>query len=166
MWKMPSGLYLLGTCSAASVDPRRLNLMTLNWATQVALHPKLVAVSVQNDAVTHQLITQSAVFALNILRREDRAMVRKFVKPVEPDDDQLLSSGSRTLRGVAVRTEATGAPVVAGAAAWIDCAVSQSVPVGSHTLFIGEAVGFGFGDPDDEEVEVLRMEDTRMNYGG
>jgi hypothetical protein len=35
---------------------------------------------------------------------------------------------------------------------------------GSHTLFVGEVVGCG-GDPADE-LEVLRMEDTRMSYGG
>ena len=35
---------------------------------------------------------------------------------------------------------------------------------GGHTLFIGEVVDAGFQKP--EETPVLRMEDTRMNYGG
>jgi hypothetical protein len=38
------------------------------------------------------------------------------------------------------------------------------VPCGTSTFFIGEVVDAGF--QQDEATEVLRMEDTRMNYGG
>jgi hypothetical protein len=36
--------------------------------------------------------------------------------------------------------------------------------VGDHTLFLGEVVASAF--QQDESVEILRMEDTRMSYGG
>jgi len=42
--------------------------------------------------------------------------------------------------------------------------VRNTVDLGSHTLFIGEVVDAAFQKP--EGTEVLRMEDTRMNYGG
>ena len=48
--------------------------------------------------------------------------------------------------------------------AWFDCEVRQSVDVGDTTLFVGEIVACGFQRPED--TPVLRMEDTRMNYGG
>ena len=51
LWTMPSGLYLIGSRSG---DER--NLMTLNWATKVSFEPKLVAISVEQTAVTHRLI--------------------------------------------------------------------------------------------------------------
>jgi flavin reductase (DIM6/NTAB) family NADH-FMN oxidoreductase RutF len=51
------------------------------------------------------------------------------------------------------------------AVGWLDCEVRQKLPLGSHSLFVGEVVGFGFGE-GGEEAEVLRMEDTKMNYGG
>ena len=40
----------------------------------------------------------------------------------------------------------------------------STVDVGSHTLFVGEVVDAGF--QKNEDTAVLRMEDTRMNYGG
>ena len=40
----------------------------------------------------------------------------------------------------------------------------STVDVSSHTLFVGEVVDAGF--QKDEDTAVLRMEDTRMNYGG
>jgi flavin reductase (DIM6/NTAB) family NADH-FMN oxidoreductase RutF len=160
LWKMPSGLYLLGSRAGD-----RRNLMTLNWATQVALHPKLVGVSVETTAFTHQLIEDGGVFALSILKRSDRAVVRKFVKPVDPADIDVDETGAGTMRELRVRADVTGAPILADAAAWIDCRVTVSVPVGSHSLFVGEVLGSGF-TVDGEQAEVLRMEDTRMNYGG
>ena len=40
----------------------------------------------------------------------------------------------------------------------------QAVECGNHTFFIGEVVDADFRPA--EETPVLRMEDTRMNYGG
>jgi len=153
---MPSGLYLLG-----SAAPGRANLMTANWATQVASDPKLVAVSVETAAFTHRLIEEAGAFSVNVLARSDRAIVRRFVKPA------VWDSEASTLNGFAVRTARTGAPIFVGAAGWLDCQLVQASGLGSHTLFVGEVVDCGQGPQDGAgEVPVLRMEDTRMNYGG
>ena len=153
LWKLPSGLYLLGSRAGD-----RRNLMTLNWAGQLALEPKLVGVSVERGALTQELISLGGVFAVSILARADRAVVRRFVKPAEDDPE------AGTLSGHPVRVDVTGAPILVAAVAWVDCELRQSVECGSHRLFIGEVVGAGFGA--GEATEVLRMEDTRMNYGG
>jgi flavin reductase (DIM6/NTAB) family NADH-FMN oxidoreductase RutF len=113
---------------------------------------------VERDAVTHELIAGSGVFTLNIIDREDRAIVRKFTKPVEVDTD------AHTLNGFAYHDGQTGAPILDQAVACLECEVRQSVETGSHTFFIGEVVASAF--QKDEETPVLRMEDTRMNYGG
>ena len=156
LWSLPSGLYVLGSGTGS-----RRNLMTLNWATQVATEPKLVAVSIEKEAVSHALVEEGRVFTLNILRRADRAVVRKFVKPL---DDEGRPA---TLGGFEVRAAVTGAPILDLAAAWLDCRVVQGVDCGSHTVFIGEVVDCqDAAAVDGESVEVLRMEDTRMSYGG
>jgi flavin reductase (DIM6/NTAB) family NADH-FMN oxidoreductase RutF len=58
----------------------------------------------------------------------------------------------------------TGAPVLAQSVAYLDCEVRVRFEAGNHTFFIGEVADCGF--LKDEETDVLRMEDTRMNYGG
>jgi flavin reductase (DIM6/NTAB) family NADH-FMN oxidoreductase RutF len=153
-WTMPSGLYVLGSTDKAE----RRNGMTLNWATQVSADPKLLGVSVELTAFTHELISVGRVFSLNIIDREDRAIVRKFTKPVEVD------LAARTLNGFAFHDGVSGAPILDQAVAYLDCEVRESVVVGEHTLFLGEIVDAGFEKPED--TPVLRMEDTRMNYGG
>jgi flavin reductase (DIM6/NTAB) family NADH-FMN oxidoreductase RutF len=153
LWSLPTGIYLLGSSAGG-----RRNLMTLSWATQVSTDPKLVGVGVERSALTHDLVERGGAFAVSILGREDRAVVRHFVKPA--DDD----AGAGTLTGHPVRTAATGAPILAGAAAWLDCELRQQLDCGSHTFFVGEVVDCGAAR--DEPFDILRMEDTRMSYGG
>lgn len=166
LWSLTTGIYVVGSRAGD-----RRNLMTASLVTQVATSPKLLAVSVETGARTHELVAESGVFALTVLPREERALIRHFVKPVsEIDVDPRTGAG--TMQGEAVLAAPSGAPVLKAAAAWLDCAVRQHLPLGSHGLFVGEVTDCGVGPPgasdDAAEVtnEVLRMEDTRMNYGG
>jgi len=152
LWRMPAGIYLLGSAAGG-----RRNLMTHNLAMQVATDPKLLAVAVRHDAVTHDLVHEGRVFSLSFVKRDDRALIRAFTKPATEGPEPGM------LGGVVVRAGSTGAPVLAQAAAWLECEVRHEMPVGDHTLFVGEVVDCS---APDEEAPVLRMEDTRLNYGG
>lgn len=153
LWTMPYGLYVLGVR-----DGDRRNGMTINLVTQVATDPKLLAVAVWKEAYTHEVLSAGGVFVLNIVDREDRAIIRKFVKPVEVD------TAASTMNGFPYHEGRTGAPILDQAVAYVECEVREPVDCGDHTLFIGTVVDVGF--QKSEETPVLRMEDTRMNYGG
>lgn len=153
LWTLPYGLYIVGSRAGD-----RRNGMTTNWVSQVSFEPKLVGIGVEKPAFTHELISEGKVFTLCTVAREDRAIVRKFTKPVEVDLD------ASTLNGFAFHDGVSGAPILDQAPAYLDCEVRQEVDCGGHTFFIGEVVDAGF--QADEDTPVLRMEDTRMNYGG
>jgi flavin reductase (DIM6/NTAB) family NADH-FMN oxidoreductase RutF len=156
LWSMPTGLYLIGSRSGD-----RVNLMTANLVVQVCLEPKLVAAAVESAAVTAELIAQSGAFSLSLLARADRDVVRRFVKPVteveRAPDGTLVSMSGHPVRGAGPAQ----VPILAAAVGHVVCTLTDSRPLGSHTLFIGEVAEVG-GEP----AEVLRMEDTRMHYGG
>jgi len=154
MWTMPYGLYVLGSTDGA----QRRNAMTINWVSQVSFEPKLIGVGVEHGALTHELIEAGGCFSLCVIDREDRAIVRKFTKPVEVDLTQ------RTLNGFPYDDKVTGAPVLSQSVAYLDCAVTDRLEAGHHTFFVGEVLDAGFLKAED--TPVLRMEDTRMNYGG
>ncbi|HWD50952.1 MAG TPA: flavin reductase family protein [Acidimicrobiales bacterium] len=174
LWSMPTGLFVVGSRSG-----ERANLMAANLVMQVSTTPKLVAVAVETGAVTAGLIGESGVFSISILARADRAVVRRFVKPAT--EVEIGTDGAVTaIQGELVVEVSGGVPVLAAAAGWLACGVRQTVgletgpaPEASHVLFIGEVVDVGEridggAAPDAEagRAEVLRMEDTRMNYGG
>jgi flavin reductase (DIM6/NTAB) family NADH-FMN oxidoreductase RutF len=154
LWKMPSGLYVVGSTDRGE----RRNGMTANWITQLSFDPKWIGVSIEHAALSHELIEASDCFAISIIDREDRAIVRKFTKPVEVD------LAAQTLNGFAYVERTTGAPILAQAIAFVDCEVRERLTAGDHTLFVGEVMDAGFLKPED--TSVLRMEDTKMNYGG
>jgi flavin reductase (DIM6/NTAB) family NADH-FMN oxidoreductase RutF len=171
LWSLPTGLFVVGSRSG-----QRRNLMTANWVMQVALVPKLVAVSVERGSVTASLIAEGGGFSVSVLSRADRALVRRFVKPV--DEIETDEAGvARTMQGESVRELAGGLPRLDAAVAWLECRLRHTgdwdaddgVSRASHLLFVGEVVDAGERDPTggvDDKPAVLRMEDTRMNYGG
>lgn len=160
LWAMPGGLYVLGSRAGEA-----RNLMTANLVQQVATSPTLVSAAVDASAVTHRLVAEGGCFSVSLLAREDRAVVRRFVKPV-PSESVVTGDDGRvvSMAGEAVEEGATGAPVLARAAGWLDCAVRHRLDLGSHSLFVGEVVAVG--GPDGGLPPLLRMEDTRMSYGG
>jgi flavin reductase (DIM6/NTAB) family NADH-FMN oxidoreductase RutF len=156
LWALPTGLYLVGSRHGAEV-----NLMTANLVVQVCMEPKLVAVALERESVTARLVREGGGFSLSLLERGARDVVRRFVKPVNeveraPDGTLVALSGHAVREAGSRRL-----PVLASAAATISCALRQADELGSHTLCIGEVEEVA-GEPG----EVLRMEDTRMHYGG
>ena len=62
---------------------------------------------------------------------EDRAIVRKFTKPVDVD------LGAKTLNGFPYVEKVTGAPILEQAVAYIDCELRERLTAGNHTFFVG-----------------------------
>lgn len=149
-WKIPNALALVGSRAGDE-----WNAMTTSWITQLSMEPVLIGVGVDNNAVTHRLITAGGSFSVNLWSADDTKVFVKFSKPAVFDD--------MTLNGRSVRAGATGAPLFDEAIAFLDCAVRQAHDLGSHTLFIGEVVDAGVRD---DEARPAAMSDTRMKYGG
>jgi flavin reductase (DIM6/NTAB) family NADH-FMN oxidoreductase RutF len=125
------------------------------------MEPKLVGVAIERESVTARLVAAGNGFTVSLLARSDRDVVRRFVKPVQdvaraPDGAVSAMSGHPVTEVGADRR-----PVLAAAVGTLDCRLTRAEPLGSHTFCIGEVVEVS-GEPTD----VLRMEDTRMHYGG
>jgi flavin reductase (DIM6/NTAB) family NADH-FMN oxidoreductase RutF len=151
-WKIPNALALIGSRAGDE-----WNGMTASWITQVSMEPVLVAVGVDNTAVTHRLIRAGGSFSVNLWSSDDTKVFVKFSKPATFDADAI------TLNGRSVRAGRTGAPIFTEAVAWLDCLVRGAHDLGTHTLFVGEVVDAGI---NDDERRAAAMSDTRMKYGG
>ncbi len=149
-WKIPNALALVGSRSG-----EERNAMTTSWITQLSMEPVLVGVGVDNDAVTHRLITEGGSFTVNLWDADNTRVFVKFSKPATYADGAL--------NGWSVTEAGTGAPVFADAIAWIDCEVRHTFDLGTHTLFVGEVVDAAINDDDKRSAA---MSDTRMKYGG
>ncbi len=152
LWKIPNVLCLIGSRAEAT-----WNAMTASWVTQLSMDPVLIGVSIDVTAVTNRLVREGGAFSVNLWDRSDTRPFVKFSKPALFDD--------MTLNGRPIRQGESGVPIFTEAAAWIECDLFHTVPLGTHDLFVGEVIDVGIGSRGDE-VPVARMEDTRMKYGG
>ncbi len=107
---------------------------TANAFASVSARPPTVLICVNRDASAHPLISRSSIFCVNILALEQHELARRFA-----------DSALRALRfkDLATRAAATGAPVIDGALAYLDCRLTEEHTAGTHTVFLGTVVASG-----------------------
>lgn len=116
--------------------------MTVSSFTSISLEPPLIMISVQTGSRTHKLASQANGFAVTILADDQQEISDRFAGRIPDAEDRLA--------GIETETLVTGAPFIKGGLAYLDCRVSQSIEVGTNTLFLAEVVsarGNGEGDP-------------------
>lgn len=155
---IPYGLYVLtsqsqdGTVVAA----------TVNWVTQASFEPPLVVMGVKVGSGAHTIIKRSGSFALNVLGKDQAETATKFFKHVERKGD--------TVAGVRFEAGSTGAPLLEGCPAYIECTLLLTLEKGDHSIFIGEVQDAGVrkepeGRPDRATLTLSDLE-SDLYYGG
>jgi flavin reductase (DIM6/NTAB) family NADH-FMN oxidoreductase RutF len=125
-----------------------LHGMTANAVTSLSLDPMLVLVCVDKTADTHDILSKAGVFAVNILNKEQAEISDRFAKK-EFDGAHGLDD---LPHGFAV----TGAPIIDGALAYLDCRTITEHHGGDHTIFIGQVA----------EARELSNGEPLVFYGG
>lgn len=105
--------------------------LTVSAVSSLSLQPTLVLACVDRDSETHPFLERAGYFAVNVLEEgKGETLARRFAG----------GGAEEKFRGVAWRSEHTGAPVLDEALAWMDCRVTAVVPGGDHTIFVGEVL--------------------------
>jgi flavin reductase (DIM6/NTAB) family NADH-FMN oxidoreductase RutF len=106
--------------------------MTASSFSSVSLDPPLVSICLAKTATSHDLITASGLFAVNILAKDQVEVGKRFAGMVEGVTDRFA--------GVATTTARTGAPLLPDVLGWVDCEVRHAYAGGDHTIFVGEVL--------------------------
>jgi flavin reductase len=136
------GRFATGVTVMTSVLDGVPHAMTANAVTSVSLDPPLVLVCVERGAVMASHVEGSGVFALSVLGADQAALSDAFADPARP-------LGAAQFADVTTRAGVTGAPLVAGAIAHLDCQVTAIHPGGDHVIVVGEVVSLEANGEDD-----------------
>jgi flavin reductase (DIM6/NTAB) family NADH-FMN oxidoreductase RutF len=123
------------TVLATSRHAGKSNLITLAWTTPVSANPPMIAVAVAPTRFSHDLISRSGQFVLNVPPSGLLPAVWHCGTVSGRDEDKFAGSGL-TEEAAAV----VDAPLVAECFAHIECRVAAAPVLGDHTLFVGEIV--------------------------
>jgi flavin reductase (DIM6/NTAB) family NADH-FMN oxidoreductase RutF len=110
--------------------------MTANAFSSVSLDPPLVLVCAMALSQGSEHIRRNGCFAVNILHAGQEPLSRYFASKDRP-------RGQDAFRDIPHRTAVSGAPILEGAAGYLDCRLHAELEAGDHRIFIGEVLELG-----------------------
>ncbi|MFF4834860.1 flavin reductase family protein [Streptomyces sp. NPDC001315] len=108
--------------------------MTATAFLSVSLDPPLVLVSLREGSRMDDLLDEQPLWAVSVLTESQRHIAGRFAMKGRISD-RLLFEDIPYVRG-----EVSGAPLVGGALATLECRTEQRVTAGDHTLVIGRVL--------------------------
>ena len=126
------GLYIV-----TSIDGEKKNGLIVNTVFQVTAQPAQVAISVNRNSLTHDIIMKSRVFAAMPLDQETSL---PFIGIFGFRSGKTFDKFAK----VPYKTGFLGCPIVTEhTLSYMEVEVNNTVDLGSHTLFIGEVKDAG-----------------------
>ena len=121
------GVYVIGV-----MDGERRNAFTAAWVMQVSFAPLMLAIGINPEHYSYQLLRASGVCSVNVLGSGQQAIAEHFG-----------CSGNDKIAGFEWRQAKTGAPILSEGLAYFDCRVSHYTDAGDHKIAVCRVVAAG-----------------------
>ncbi len=131
------GHFLTGVTVITAVDPESgaPTGLAASSFTSVSMAPQLVSFCAAKTSSTWPRLRAAGHYCVNILGEDHGELSRRFA-----------SKAADKFDGLRWRREASGAPVLEDALAWIDCALHDAVDAGDHVIALGRVLWVGARD--------------------
>lgn len=106
----------------------RIHGMTVSAFSSVSLDPPLVLVCADKTSITHQLVAEAGVFAVNVLAAGQEALSNRFASKKDEH---------RRFEGLTWKVAKTGAPILPDVMMSLDCRVVAAHDAGDHVIYVG-----------------------------
>jgi len=114
-----------------------LHGLTVSAFSSLSLDPPLVMICVSRNIQSHDVISESGVFAVNFLSENQVELGRRFAGLIDGIVDRF--------EGVEFVASPEHNPLIAGCLGWLDCRLWRSYDGGDHSIFVGEVLSAGTG---------------------
>ncbi|MFI9275056.1 flavin reductase family protein [Kitasatospora sp. NPDC052896] len=148
--QLAAGVALLTVLDRDDLGPGEAAGMTATSFLSVSLEPPLVLVSVREDSRMDELLSRSDLWAVSLLGEEHRTIASRFAMKGRLSD-RLLFADTPHQAG-----PTTGAPLITGALATVECRTEQRIAAGDHTLLIGRVLEALVPAPDARPLLYFR----------
>ena len=123
------GKFATGVSIVTTVRPDgEVHGMTANGINSVSLEPPLALVCAGHSTSSHPLIREAGRFAINILSEDQRAIAEYYARPTAQKTGDTDAAFTLT---------ESGAALIEGCIARMDCRVVAEHDAGDHTIFVG-----------------------------
>lgn len=118
------GVYVIGVS-----DGTHQNAFTAAWVMQVSFNPPLLAISINPEHYSYQLLQAGRVCTVNVLGHEQYAIAEHFGR-----------SAKDKMAGFQWQRCITDAPVLSESLAYFDCQVSHFADAGDHQIAVCQVI--------------------------
>jgi 3-hydroxy-9,10-secoandrosta-1,3,5(10)-triene-9,17-dione monooxygenase reductase component len=129
-WRMAMGYFPTGVTIVTTWDGEEPVGSTINAFCSVSLDPPLLLICLDLKNPIRAAFERSRIFGVNILPEHGRAVAQRFAR--EPLADRFCEFPYRAAPG--------GAPHLAAAPVFVDCAVEDIHLAGDHLIAVGRGV--------------------------
>jgi flavin reductase (DIM6/NTAB) family NADH-FMN oxidoreductase RutF len=145
LYRRAVGRFATGICVVTTRIGDLDHAMTVNAFTSVSLEPVLVLVCVELEARFHDAVTEAGFWGVSVLDGDSRRVADRLSQRGRPLHDQLVSVPHRP-------GPVTGAALLDGALATLECRTTAVHPAGDHSIVVGEVVGVTLPDEMDDAL--------------
>lgn len=132
------GQFPTGVCIVTAPGPDEPVGMTMSSFNSLSLDPPLILFSIDRRALSLPHWEAAGAYVVHVLSQNQRDLSNRFARP-----------GTNKWEGVSYREGPQGAPILAGAAAVLECSAHARHEAGDHILFIARVERFeAHGDRD------------------
>lgn len=111
------------------------NVMTAGWLLPLGFDPPRIGVAIHPGRLTHEFISRSEAFALNVPTIDLLNAVHRCGIESGRDGDKFLTAGLTPTDAAEVE-----APLVEECVAHIECGLVERLSLADHDLFVGEVL--------------------------
>ena len=135
-WFYPVPVVLV---SCQSTGPA--NIITLAWAGVVCSNPVIISLGIRPERHSYGIIKESGGFVVNMPKASQMALVDTCGLISGREYNKFEKCCFTAVPGNLVR-----APLIAECPVNLECRVTQVIPLGTHHLFLGEAVWMHYSE--------------------
>jgi len=120
-----------GVTIVTAGDGQRVHGMTVSAFSSVSLDPPLVLICADKASITQEVIEAGGNFAAHVLGRDQEDLSNRFASKKEEH---------RRFEGIDWELGASGAPILPGVIAVLECRVAAAHDAGDHVIYVGEVL--------------------------
>lgn len=159
----PTPVFIIGTYN----DEGRANVMTVAWSGVVCGEPSSIGIAVRPSRYTFENLKKRKAFTINVPSVEFMEQADYFGIESGRDIDKIEKAGL-----TAEKSEFVDAPYIKEFPYTMECKVTNSLEMNSHTLFIGEVKDIKADEdilndknkPDWEKLQPLTYDYVTNDY--
>ncbi|MDO4331890.1 MAG: flavin reductase family protein [Eubacteriales bacterium] len=153
-WRPGNMLYPVPAVLVTVADKEgRPNVFTVAWTGTVCSNPPMVSISVRPQRYSYHCIEETGEFVINLTTKKLAFATDYCGVKSGRDVDKF-----KEMHLTALPAKEVKAPLIAQSPVSLECRVKQTIPLGSHTMFVAEIVSVSIDDAYLDEENKFHLD--------